>query len=728
MRIGALNTVLDLILPGPHQPPALSTGGSFSDILLAGVRGDISAQESAQLRSLLDRLQADPYGKIIFEALQAYHDHFRQAPAIVVRRHAWQERPSLNDCCAAGDGFLGICASALASEWHVDLAALAAATDLELVREFAAVYCKTTGYRTTATGGTDIFLYRPDYRDRPDSAYEKKLDKWAESASGVMQRRVRHRVAENIKTDLRQMRCYGGLIHFCFNHLLEALRSGNPIAKPELYATPSMLVLREWGNDWWLAYARSDRSEPRHPPRLDIGLNEKSRGRGVHETSLPPVPADLQAYCIDGCRKPDLSNLPSGLKVFRARSAGLEDVPQVPDSVEILDIAENDIRQPRRGLPSHIKTLIISDNPLRSLPPLRAGIMRLEADRTCLTPAAPVPRTVVQPSLRGNRIPAISDGNPEPPPADVPTFGRTALAPQAPLPAVMMAWLDSVPGPALSWWSEFGDPPHANDFRKFLIRLLGLRCCADPAFRADIQKLLVDLSDASREDVRELIFAACRDATSRCDDRVAYTLNQLKTLMLNDDIRRGLYDGRIADAIAVARQMFRLAELEKIAADKAATQSESDQIEVYLAYQVKLRDALDLSVVVPDMLYYGHSRLKGEDMQSALAAVRRREKEGFEEFLALDYDPWQTLLQRLEGERYRALQETRRQELERRLEQALAHRLNAAGLAADDPDGRRTLGRSIFREISLEILQPLTREYLERFGARPRRNAGPVTS
>ncbi|MGN8544616.1 NEL-type E3 ubiquitin ligase domain-containing protein [Bradyrhizobium sp. 13971] len=59
-----------------------------------------------------------------------------------------------------------------------------------------------------------------------------------------------------------------------------------------------------------------------------------------------------------------------------------------------------------------------------------------------------------------------------------------------------------------------------------------------------------------------------------------------------------------------------------------------DEIEVYLAYQVKLRDRLDLQLIAPDMRFYEVSYVTEHDLTAAETQVRNQEEAGFADYLA----------------------------------------------------------------------------------------------
>lgn len=123
------------------------------------------------------------------------------------------------------------------------------------------------------------------------------------------------------------------------------------------------------------------------------------------------------------------------------------------------------------------------------------------------------------------------------------------------------------------------------------------------------------------------------------------------------DIERGEYDEQLNKLIPLARQMFRLDQLEQIAYAKAATLGMVDEVEVYLAYQVKLRDKLDLPLDITDMRFFDVSYVTQQDLEQAEKQVKTAEKNDFEHYLASDFSPWKSVLKRFSPDDYAAAED-----------------------------------------------------------------------
>ena len=67
-----------------------------------------------------------------------------------------------------------------------------------------------------------------------------------------------------------------------------------------------------------------------------------------------------------------------------------------------------------------------------------------------------------------------------------------------------------------------------------------------------------------------------------------------------------------------------MSELEKIARAKIQTLHVVDQLEVYLAYPIKLRDYFDIPIETREMLYYASSALTNKDLDDAKHEVNAK--------------------------------------------------------------------------------------------------------
>ena len=202
-----------------------------------------------------------------------------------------------------------------------------------------------------------------------------------------------------------------------------------------------------------------------------------------------------------------------------------------------------------------------------------------------------------------------------------------------PLTDAIQNWLDKESAP----WAGFTREAGATEFSLFLDKLAESIIGRNPAFRTTFQAWLREM--AAHPSLRAHLFTVAQGATASCQDRVMLTANDMAKARLLFQVERGVYDQRLPELIAIARGMFRLERLEAIARKKAESLMFVDQVEVYLAYQVKLCAPLRLPLVVDDMAYFKVSGVSDNDLLAAQATVKELENREFRDFL-LTWTPW----------------------------------------------------------------------------------------
>jgi Leucine-rich repeat (LRR) protein len=423
------------------------------------------------------------------------------------------------------------------------------------------------------------------------------------------------------------------------------------------------------------------------PDSMPAGLASLDLSENPDLNALPALPGNLRKLWIDATGLRELpADLPRGLLELYASDLGLT---QVPDS-----------------LPASLTILGLVDNELAQLPP---NIVDL---------------TFCEILLEGN---PIAPGNlPLRRPGEVgPVFllsvsgGEKNIDYSVSVEQAVRHWLDAQHDEAAQRWAAIGhaldasspDAAATAQFRRFVDELRATASYKDPHFRASVQEWLVELSKPERKSLLDRTLQACATATERCDDRVALTFNELKKMRMHDDIRIGRYDGRPAEAVNVIRQTFRLDKLQDIAYRKIKSLSRVDDVEVYLAYAVKLREPLELSTVVPDMRFFDISGVTQADLDAALQAVRAAERSGFYRDLVLD-DTWNAYIKPKLAARYEAAEGKLGELADAPLQERIRAELRQRGLDPDDLDAYRGISKSVWEDMRYEVLEPLTRDYL----------------
>lgn len=426
-------------------------------------------------------------------------------------------------------------------------------------------------------------------------------------------------------------------------------------------------------------------------------------------TSLPENwPASLTRLNVSLNQLSSLpENLPASLTVLMAPDNRLERMPEnIPTSLPNLNVDRNQLTGLPQNLPDTLRFVFVRDNRLTSLPEQMTRMLGSDCEVY----------------LEGNLLPDRVRNNLQEivnaPGYSGPTINfsmDTATPPVStrPLGTAVADWHADDKAEVETTWRAFADEDGAAEFSKFLDYLRRDNVNdSDAAFKAGIVDWLADL--AQRPPLRHLSFFASVDASTRCEDRISLTLNDMNKVRMVADVDAGHYDTKLDELVPLARGMFRMDKLEEIATRKTASRRLVDPVEVYLAYQVKLSEKLDMPVKARAMRFFGASAVTQTDLNEAERQVKTLENEEFIHYLSTDWQPWQSVVKRLDLPAHVAAQGKISETLsgtvfETRLNEALA----GPGLQNDE-DARRTAGAQVQTEIAREINDALTRQFLER--------------
>ncbi|EGQ7060432.1 E3 ubiquitin--protein ligase [Salmonella enterica] len=462
-------------------------------------------------------------------------------------------------------------------------------------------------------------------------------------------------------------------------------------------------------------------------PPLPAGLQMLSVA-GNQLTSLPPLPAGLQRLLIARNQLTSLPPLPAGLQVLSVSDNQLTSLPLLPAGLELLTLDRNPQLARLPPLPEGLQTLSVDANPqLTRLPALPSGLQRLYARNNQLTR---LPESITGLSseaivnLYGNplserTLQALQNITSAPgysgPRILFDMAGASAPREARALHLAAANWLvparEGEPAPA-DRWHMFGQEDNAAAFSLFLDRLGETEnCIKDAGFKAQISSWLVQL--AEDEALRAKTFAMATEATASCQDRVTLALHQMKNVQLVHDAEKGQYDNNLAALVATGREMFRLEKLEQIAREKVRTLALVDEIEVWLAYQNKLKKSLGLTSVTAEMRFFRISGVTVSDLQAAELQVKAAEKSEFREWI-LQWGPLHSVLERKAPERVNALREKQISDYEETYRTLSDTELRPFGLVGNT-DAERTIGARAMesaKKTFLDGLRPLVEEML----------------
>ncbi|EAW1949188.1 NEL-type E3 ubiquitin ligase domain-containing protein [Salmonella enterica subsp. enterica serovar Falkensee] len=481
-------------------------------------------------------------------------------------------------------------------------------------------------------------------------------------------------------------------------------------------------------------------------PPLPAGL-QMLLVAGNQLTSLPPLPAGLQMLLVAGNQLTSLPPLPAGLQMLSVAGNQLTSLPPLPAGLQMLSVAGNQLTS-LPPLPAGLQVLLVARNQLTSLPLLPAGLELLTLDRNPqLTRLPALPSGLQRLYARNNQLTRLPEsitglsseatvnleGNPlsertlqalrditSAPGYSGPRIlfdmaGASAPREARALHLAAADWLvparEGEPAPA-DRWHMFGQEDNAAAFSLFLDRLSETEnFIKDAGFKAQITSWLAQL--AEDEALRAKTFAMATEATASCQDRVTLALHQMKNVQLVHDAEKGQYDNNLVVLVATGREMFRLEKLEQIAREKAGTLALADDVEVYLAYQNKLKKALGLTSVTAEMRFFGVSGVTVSDLQAAELQVKAAEKSEFREWI-LQWGPLHGVLERKAPERVNALREKQISDYEETYRMLSDTELRPFGLVGNT-DAERTIGARAMesaKKTFLDGLRPLVEEML----------------
>ncbi|MGY3146138.1 hypothetical protein ACVWYQ_003137 [Bradyrhizobium sp. USDA 3397] len=429
-------------------------------------------------------------------------------------------------------------------------------------------------------------------------------------------------------------------------------------------------------------------------------------------TSLPDdLPATLtELEVADNSLTSLPANLPAGLQILNANDNRLTSLPDaLPGGLTSLAVSGNQLTELPASLPSWLIELNVSGNQLANLPdPLPSTLQSLNVSGNRLTslPEGLLDALVPNISLYYPHLESLELGD-NALPDDILAHLAAAEAPpqlaQQSLPEAAAHWLADDPA-TLAEWQHFADEPGAQDYAQFLVRLRGTVNYGNNEFG---QAVADDLRHAAANStLREQFFAQASEANTSCEDRVTLHWNGLQTARINADVKDGAYDDRLGDLIQRGRVAFRLEALDEIAHDRinslASGNPNVDDIEVYLAYQHRLREALELSHLAPDMRFLAVSHVSEDDAKAALDLIREREASQFTDYMASRWQPWDTVLRRIAPDEHAAMGDRVVEAMDEEFQTRLGQRLAEHDLLGN-PDAERVLGAQVRNEIAGEI-------------------------
>ena len=194
----------------------------------------------------------------------------------------------------------------------------------------------------------------------------------------------------------------------------------------------------------------------------------------------------------------------------------------------------------------------------------------------------------------------------------------------------------------LSRLSYIGDFKHSSPKQKALAEAI-----ADYIEKAE-----------NEPEFRDSFFSVIEGAGATCGDRMALSLLYLD---INFQISESLKKSDLEKlAYLILHGTYALDQLQAAAAEKAKTLRFVDEIEIYLAYPIKLKESLQLPIVLDTMLYFSCSGVEEKDLKAAKELVldTLSNKEACYGKL-VESETWERTLKDCKAKEYERLEEVR---------------------------------------------------------------------
>ncbi|EOX8556817.1 TPA_asm: E3 ubiquitin--protein ligase [Salmonella enterica] len=460
-------------------------------------------------------------------------------------------------------------------------------------------------------------------------------------------------------------------------------------------------------------------------PALPPGLRLLSVS-GNPLTRLPALPSGLWSLAVNNTQLTRLPVLPPGLQLLTVTDTQLTNLPALPPGLQMLLVRNNPLTS-LPALPSGLQTLWVTNSQLSSLPTLPPGLrslwayhnrltrlpeslIHLSSEATVHLESNPLSERTLQTLLDITSAPDYSG-----PTIHFNMAGASAPREARALHLATADWLtparEGETAPA-DRWQMFGQEDNAAAFSLLLDRLSETENFKkDAGFKAQISSWLTEL--AEDEELRARTFVMATEATSSCEDRITFFLHQMRNVQLVHNAEKGEYDDNLAALVAAGREMFRLGKLEQIAREKVRTLALVDELEVWLAYQNKLKKPLGLTSVTAEMRFFDVSGVTVTDLQAAELQVKAAEKSEFREWI-LQWGPLHSVLERKASERVNTLREKQISDYEKAYRMLSDSELKPSGLVGNT-DAERIIGARAMesaKKAFLDGLRPLVEEML----------------
>lgn len=330
------------------------------------------------------------------------------------------------------------------------------------------------------------------------------------------------------------------------------------------------------------------------------------------------------------------------------------------------------------SLPSDLKILNCSHNRLNSLPPLPNSLTNIDCEDNFITIFPQLPLSLKILICINNLI----ETPPDIPPDIIATFSLRELTPLEDL----FQTLREVAGSDFSEEIDVSvfDPDFITEFSDWLALLTHQKDFEGEIGEKNLALLLLKILSLSSKDSTyfDLVKAALSEAISTCTDRALYYLNfltvarKLKVATSESEkitILKGSFAfsflEKIAKEIIQSRLTAKSAAIGRALLQEEIEEIEHEEIELYLALQMNLKDHFHFPIETSSMVFSGLSRLSEEELLFAKASIDSK-LENIDEFLnfCANEESWKESMKKVHADEFLSLQNV----FEARLEELMA--------------------------------------------------------
>lgn len=415
------------------------------------------------------------------------------------------------------------------------------------------------------------------------------------------------------------------------------------------------------------------------------------------------------------------NDLPNALLYLSCSFNELSTLPdQLPDSITTLSLCHNKLIGILPNLPRSLQSLYINNNRLNLLPNLPNSMQVLDAQHNMLiafTNTIPAlmqylnlryNSNLTEPRLQShdtNHLFLIGDK----------VIGRGLSYDFF---AKMYQWTPDIDS---DFWLGLFIHHNADLFATFLEKLHQGLNAMNSELKSKVTELITYLREAQSIKLINQIFDIAAEASESCVDRASYFFNKMYLIMIEHRYIHSNDDASLSDAITVASSLFRLKELDEVAAFHVSQRKKvepnfNEEIEIHLAYQNKLRNELALPIFT-ELQFANVAGLGPELLEAAKDFVLKREKRDFIRYLVTESEIWRTKIDDWNKNlREKAIDSWNDEIMSEDFETLIDLSLESEGLPIDDMDARREIGKTLANDFRYEQEYYVTKAFLKEKG------------